>query len=496
MKHEKNSSILSRRDFLKTSAALSAAPLVTAACSAGKRRPNIVWIMTDDQRIDSLKCYGSPWAESPNVDALARSGVLFKNTIAQCPVCVPSRTSMLSGQYCHTVGVMENRSRVKEGTYPLPMHLTDNGYQVTNIGKVNFPGGEPFDNAIPTPGYGGPAAEPFRLKGEFAGKEKDYDIVVVSFPKPSLYGDSLIVGGTYPLPEEQSEHGITTSNAIDYIENSVNEPFFLRVSMISPHTPVLAPKPYDTMFSPDDIPLPLPTAEELESQPEIVRRKLWSFLGSAGKMSEKEIRKSWAAYYGLCASVDNQVGRLMESLKKNNLLDNTMVVFASDQGVQMGEHGIYMKRNFYEQTVLCPLIFSWPGAIPQGEVIDSQVEMIDLMPTLFDLAGLPPVSGINGRSLMPLISGETASMRDAAFSEIDHATSQYQFLREGLTGRRVMIRTEEWKLVYFIDSENPDGALYNLQEDPGEIRNLYKDTKYKEIVGKLEKQMNEWNSTT
>ena len=258
---------ITRREFLQKSTVVGASFILSEKSKIMKNSPNILWIMTDDQRVDSLHCYGSSWAKSLNVDALAASGVLFRNAISQSPVCAPSRTSMLSGKYCCSVGLMANRGKVKEGTYPLTRKFSENGYQLTNIGKLgsSMTDYKIFDNTIDSPGYGGPAASPFELIDEFKGKEKEFDVIKLP--------DFVIISGTYPLPEERTEHAITITNAIDFIENRLREPFFLRVSMISPHTPVMPPKPYDTMFDPDEIPLPLPTEEELKSKPEFERIK-------------------------------------------------------------------------------------------------------------------------------------------------------------------------------------------------------------------------------
>ncbi|MCK4966359.1 sulfatase-like hydrolase/transferase, partial [bacterium] len=381
---------ISRRDFIRVSAALGASLVCCEKGGKPGNPPNILWIMTDDQRVDSIGAYGSEWAKSPNIDSIAQSGVLFRNAVAQSVVCAPSRVSMVSGRYCHSNGMTANGAKVKEDTYPLTREFGDAGYQLTNIGKIHaeVPGYKTFDTMIPAPGYGGPASNPFKFKNEFEGKESEYGVIKLP--------DFVIISGTYPLPEEKTEHGITTSNAINFIEDSLQEPFFLRVSMISPHTPVLPPEPYDSMYNPDEIPLPLPTDEELRSKPKFEREKLMEFSGSAGRITNEEIKKARASYYGLSASVDNQVGRLLDVMRKKNLLENTIVVFSSDQGVQMGEHGIFMKRNFYEQTILSPLIVSYPGRIPQGRVVDSHVELLDIFPTMFELAGLPPVKDING----------------------------------------------------------------------------------------------------
>lgn len=489
MVHSSNSHVWSRREFIKRSTMAGSAAVLAGGCSPAKQPPNILWIMTDDQRIDSLGCYGSPWATSPNIDALAQSGTLFRHAIAQSPVCAPSRTSILSGKYCHSTGILENRSKVS-GTLPaLTESFVRHGYQVTNIGKLNMINGDPFPNTIKSPGYGGPAATPFKLKGEFEDRESDFDVITLP--------DFVIIAGTYPLPEEQTEHGITTTNAIQYIENELQEPFFLRVSMISPHTPVLPPKPYDTLYKPEDIPLPFPTKDEFETKPEIERIRLHRLAGSFGRISRDEMRKSWAAYYGLTASVDHQVGLLMEALQRQQLLDNTIVVFASDQGVQMGEHGIYMKRNFYEQTVLCPLIFSWLGRLPEGKTVDAQVEMLDLLPTLIELAGLPGNTEAQGISLVPLISENTQTGKDAVFSEIDFGTAhaQYPFFTDIESARQIMVRTPEWKLTYFPDLDNPDGALYNLHTDPGETDNLFSSVQYRQIIENLKNMAKDWDQS-
>lgn len=480
---------VTRRDFIKSSAAVGSAALLAGRCGTREKPPNILWIITDDHRIDSFGCYGSSWGRSPNIDSIAETGTLFRHAICAAPVCAPTRVAQLSGKYGHRTGVMENKSKIEKASYPLPIRFTENGYQVANFGKLNWygKGEKPFAHDVRGPGYGGPAATPFLLDGEFKGKEDEYGVIIHPNSKE-------IIAGTYPLPEEQTEQAITTDNAIKYMNSELKEPFLLRVSLIAPHSPVLPPKPYDTMFNGDEIPLPFPSEEQFKNQPAVERNRLWKFLGSINKLTDEEIKKARAAYYGLCISVDNQVGRLMEVLRKNNLMDNTIVVFTADQGWQLGEHGLFEKENFYEQTVLCPLIISWPGGgVPKKKVVDTQVETIDLLPTLIYLAQINQVKNIDGKSFEPLLMGRTNSFRDEAFSQIDHgAAHSYWPFYEEESVRRIMVRTEEWKLAVHYNQPDPDGALYNLKEDPGETNNLYSNSKYKEIVKKFEARIRDW----
>jgi arylsulfatase A-like enzyme len=192
--------------------------------------------------------------------------------------------------------------------------------------------------------------------------------------------------------------------------------------------------------------------------------------------------------------VDAQVGRLVECLNKAGLLNNTIIAINSDQGFQLGEHGLWKKRVFYEQNVCVPFIMSCPGLLPPGKVIDEPVEMIDFLPTLMELSGIEVPGSIRGRSLIPLIRGETSEWRPACFSEIDHSYSMYEELRGG-TGRRVMVRTKEWKLTYFMDERvaDKDGALYNLKKDKDEKENLYNKPQYKDIIRELEGLAEKWD---
>lgn len=231
-------------------------------------------------------------------------------------------------------------------------------------------------------------------------------------------------------------------------------------------------------------------------KPRFEREQLRVYAGGLD-LTPEQIGVARGTYYGMVSLVDDQVGRLVDCLRKAGLLDSTIVAINSDQGWQLGEHGLWKKRVLYDDNVKAPLVLSCPALLPKGKVIDEPVEMIDFVPTLMDLSGLAVPDSIPGRSLTPLIRGEVTQWREACFCEIDHSLSMYDELRQR-SGRRVMVRTKEWKLIWFMDERvaDRDGALYNLKDDPGERVNLYGRPEHADVVEYLERLGREWDRAT
>ena len=482
-----------RRRFLIT-AARAGGPLALAgiACAragaASRRPPNVLWIMTDDHRPDSLGCAGPDGPKTPHIDGIARRGVHFRHAFSQGPICTPSRSSIITGRYCHAIGVTSNGNRLGPDAPYLTRPLQEAGYQLVNVGK-KLPSPRIFDVHVAPPGYGGPGATPYELKPEFAAREKELGVLHLKEEFP------VIIAGRYPLPADQSEPAITVANAIRQIEGGMKAPWMLRVSIIAPHTPILAPEPFDAMVDPAAVPFQPPTDDELAAKPRYEREMLQKCQGGL-HLSEQEIRRSRACYYGLVSHVDDQIGRLLAAMDERRLLDDTLVVITSDQGVLLGEHGLFMKRNFYEQSAGGILIVSWPGHLPEGKTIDDPVELIDVMPTMLDAAGVRLPSTVQGRSLLPLIAGREPG-RDAVFCEIDFTEPQFE--RYYLpNSRRVMVRTREWKMSYFVDRSGDarEGDLYHLAGDPDELRNLWGDKTYADVVARLEARVGQWDEET
>jgi len=249
------------------------------------------------------------------------------------------------------------------------------------------------------------------------------------------------------------------------------------------------------MVDPAEVAFQAPTDDELAAKPRYEREMLQHCQGGL-HLSEEQVRRARACYHGLVSHVDDQIGRLLAAMDERRLLDDTLVVITSDQGVCLGEHGLFMKRNFYEQSAGGILIVSWPGRLPEGKAIDDPVELVDVMPTVLDAAGVPAPSTVQGRSLLPMIAGREPG-RDAAFCEIDFTKPQFE--RYYLpNSRRVMVRTREWKMSYFVDRSGDarDGDLYHLADDPDEVRNLWADKTYADVVARLEARVRRWDDQT
>lgn len=520
-----------------------------------EKRPNILWIVTDEQRADSLRCYGNPWAHSPNIDRLAQRGVLYRNAFCQSPVCVSSRATMLTGKYGHVCDVLENwyhlnitswhRAHIADameklgpngyqrrcdelsGKFPdlfksqfthevpvwyhksigralaqivlaqelglidkgprhkmVPEILAEHGYHTVAIGKLHHGGVHTgFQDVPPVPEY---------EYAYFFGLRKQYDpkqFHLVQHPE-----FSIIFGGTCPVPASQTFTAKWTDIAIDWMKAKVREPFLLHVSIHDPHTPVLPPEPYDRMFDPKDMPMPHPTMAELmamsrhdQSQDLPVFRN---------RLNETQQRHAWASYYGLTAFVDHEIGRLLDALAASPYADNTIVVFNSDHGTLLGEHDLYQKEVFFEEATHVPLILSWPGNLPEGETVDSLVQLIDIAPTLFDLTGLDTPADMDGESLSELVFGMEPEAHEAVFSELHIGEPDTAWLRgERLGTIRRTIRADEWRLTVNYPEDpfcGPDGALYNITEDPAERHNLYCEKKYRKIAQALHQQLVDW----
>lgn len=492
---------VNRRDFIKTGIGAylaTTAGLAKTKASKKSQRPNILWIMLDDGRADAVGCYGKKWAKTPNLDRLAERGVRFATAVVQNPVCVPSRKSMKTGHYCSTFGITAmGKPPAVPGKYmekarpDLPNLL--NAWKQIGITPVNVGKTHAFQEDWLQKGDA-PALVDFLAKPRGPEGQKKFDDAKDFDYRPvNIKTHSWMIGGIVPYAPEDTQTWRLGDLGVKALEElaAKDEPFFLRVSFHAPHVPCRVPKEY--FIDPATIDLPLPTEEELNSKPRFEREQLRVYAGGLD-LNKEQIDICRGTYYGMVSLVDSQVGRLVEALEKSGKLDNTIIAFNSDQGFQLGEHGLWKKRVLYEQNVCVPCIMTCPALLGKGKVIDEPVEMIDFVPTLMDLAGLDVPKSIPGRSLMPLISGKAKKWNKAVFCEIDHSGSMYEELRNR-SGRRLMVRTKEWKLIYFMDerAEDKDGALYNLKNDPEEKVNLYNLKEHAKVIKRLEKLAQQWD---
>jgi choline-sulfatase len=433
---------------------------------------NILWIQTDEQSTQTLGCYGNPFDPTPNLDALARRGVRFDNHFVQSPVCVPSRVSELCGCYPHQTGVLDNSVHYTQGVWPeglvaFPERFAAAGYQTANLGKTHTPNHDTWQECWHFEQFACTWYNELRPGWD----EEDHDILHLGNEEKGI-----ILSGVHPeMPYGRNPQSFLADRCLDWLAaRDPAKPFFLRCSFLAPHSPVLPDRNAYARFNPDDMPWQRPSEDEIAARPDFERGTLFDALDAH---SDAEIRRMRASYLGLVNEVDRQVGRLLSSLEEKGLLEETLIVFSSDHGNLMGEHGWFQKNVFYDTTCRVPMIMAGPG-IPAGETVQRLTEAVDTAPTLIRLGGLQTQKQYAGMDLL-----RPGTPRE-------HVTGE-TFSRNR---RRAWVRTREWSMDWNIHEEgdplsNPaekDGKLNNLVDDPQQTRNLYADPNLSGVIRQLE----------
>ncbi len=455
-------------------------------------RPNILWLCTDQQRFDTLGCYGNMFVRTPNIDRLAASGVRFENAYAQNPVCTPSRASFLTGRYPHVCRTCQNGVDIPEDETLVTRLLHDAGYVCGLSGKLHISAchysvckiterriNDGYDYFEWSHGHGPQHDWPLHAYAMWLKAQG------VEYAHPPREDCKYVRVGMSP---EYHQTKWCADRAIDFMDNAnkYGQPWLFSFNCFDPHHAFDPPPEYLERYLPilDEIPLPNYVPGELDDKSPFQRRDHEGAYGKKGAyeydtMSAHDHRMIRAAYWAMCDFIDVQVGRMLDYLKKSGQLENTIVLFHSDHGENLGDHGMYLKGPyFYENNVHIPLIVSWPKKFRSGVVSPALVELTDLAPTLLEACGLPACKGMQGRSLFSLLSGESSPdvFRDNVYSEFYKYESDavpYEFCS--------MIREGKYKLTkihYVPESLNSRpcaGELYDLEKDPNETHNLYHD---------------------
>jgi len=444
-------------------------------------RPNILFIITDQLRPDALGCYGNEIAITPNIDRLANGGVVFDNCYVQNPLCCPSRYSILTGRYPHCHGVRSNWYAPHPWETSFAHRLTRGGYHTGNIGKMHL---TPWNDRF---GFGGRVIAEAKNN---PGLRDDYERFLNRYgrSRTELYdydSEQFIQNGTAMisrLPQELHIDSFVGRTTCEYIREAL-EPFCLMTSFNGPHNPYDPPLNYDQLFIDKSLPGRNMGDGEVQRKP----KEAYNYINNRIKrpyktdeMTDEQIHLTKAYYYANITLIDDWVGRIVETLKERGLYENTMIVFTSDHGDLLGDHGLVFKQCFYEQSVKAPLIVHAPALFPAGRT-PALVESIDLFNTFCDLAHVMPGEGRQSRSLLPLLSGaaERDVHRHAAFSE-------------NYFGR--MVRYENYKMVYY--PGKPYGELYDLAEDADEQINLWDKLEGSAIKTRLNELLLDWSFTT
>jgi arylsulfatase A-like enzyme len=488
---------VSRRGFLRQLPPLAiTGQSAPALLSAGLKRPNVLWLMTDEQRPDSFGCYKSPWANTPNLDRLARDGVLFESAYTPSPVCVPARSCLLTGQFGSTLDVLHNQQKLHETASFLTWAFEKEGYKTASFGKKHYfyPGRQAFQTE------GGHGVDRVVSPTGYPARYNLHDFDVVQYPnvKRHIPGPrtTWILGGKYPESTDKMAEPENVKLAIGWLDKlDRSDNFLLRLSLNAPHTPVVVPESFLKAIKQDVIDLPFASDDELRLKPRYERQLLRDYEGSQ-VLSREQILKARHYYYARTAFVDFEIGRLLNWMHRRGLLDNTIVAFVSDHGTHLGDHGLVQKQTFYERVVTVAYFFWWREFQHKGIRLKNPVNTHTLLPTLLDLAGVEHGGNVEVRSLATNIRDGSEPPQQTVFSEIKFG---YQGYRDN--DRLVMVRDRRFKLVLFKDphdpqrlQSSPDGSLYDLTNDPNEVQNLFGRAEWQGTVSRLRSEIDRWDN--
>jgi iduronate 2-sulfatase len=420
---------------------------------------NVLLIIADDLKASVLGCYGDKVAKTPNIDALARQGVVFDRAYCQHMWCAPSRQSFMFSRY------------QGNGPVNIGQHFIRNGWYSARVGKI-YHMRVPGDIIAGTNGNDVASSwtERFNSAGQEAHTPGDYACLNLDIFTDGLANrESTQMKHRMFVTVEQSGDGTdqpdhkSATKAIELLNKHQSKPFFLAVGFVRPHYPMVAPQKLFADYPWQDIELPEIPVGDMEDIPAAGRGKTRSDRNSIGKYPDNQ-KRMWAGYYASTAFVDRQVGRIMAELERLGLRDSTAVVFCSDHGYHLGEHQFWQKSNLHEEVTRVPLIVSAPGF--QSARSQSLVELVDLFPTFCELAEVPIPNSVQGKSLLPVLKEPTANVRSEAF---------YSHDGHGL-------RTDRWAFMRYRDNSQ---ELYDMENDPKQFKNLVQLTEYAETVKEL-----------
>jgi uncharacterized sulfatase len=450
-----------------------ALPVVLTSASTSlysqEEKKNVLFIAVDDMNND-LSCYGHPLVRSPNIDRLASRGIAFANAYCQFPLSSPSRSSILTG-------LRPDKTRVFNLTYhfrqdlpditTLPQMFINNGYYVARVGKM-YHYGNPGD--IGTNSLDDKASWIERINP--AGIDKtSLELDVINYTPSRGLGSSMSYYSDKEGSDQEHTDGKVATETIKLLEKHKDEPFFIAAGFYKPHCPWITPGKYFDFYKPDQITLPKISDATQDAYPALAlaSTRPWPYFG----ITSEQALECKLAYFAAISFVDAQIGRLLDALDSLGLSENTIVVFWSDHGYLLGEHGLWFKQSCFEESAKSPFIISVPGLKSAGKTCNKIVELVDIYPTLADLTGLIPPDNLDGISLSPLLNNPLTEWEHPAYTQVQRGSTPGHSVRTGLW------RYTEWG---FGDAGQ---ELYNEETDPQELNNLASDPKYADIVKKM-----------
>ncbi len=471
------------------------------------QRPNIVIIISDDHALSTIGAYGSTYGATPNIDRIAKEGAVFKNAFVNNSICAPSRATLLTGKYSHMNGLKDNRDEFDASQDVFPRRMMDAGFQTAWIGKWHlktYPSGFDYWNIVP-------------------GQGQYYNPSFIS-----MKGDTSKINGYCT--------DVTTDIALNWLnKRDVNKPFCVVIGQKAPHRTWMPDLQDLGKFDKQKFKLPanfydkyngrkaaeiqdlnivrtmklgydlkmksdtdkVNTATSFTARMNPVQRKTWNayydkieeeFLKlkpTGDALTEWKYQRYMSDYMSTTLSLDRNVGRVLDYLDQNNLSKNTIVIYTSDQGFYMGEHGWFDKRFMYEESMHAPFIVRYPGVVKPNTVMQQLVSNVDFAPTLLDAAGIAVPQAMQGKSFVSLLKNPTEKFRDAVYYHY------YEYPGEHSVMRHFGIRTDRYKLIRFYGEEN-FWELYDLKTDPNENNNLFGKKGQETVTANLNKRLMEF----
>lgn len=441
---------------------------------ANAKPMNVIFILTDDHRYDFMGFTGKvPWLQTPHLDEMARSGLYFKNAFVSTSLCSPSRATILTGRYAHEHTIVDNASPEPDRLVYFPQYLQKAGYQTAFFGKWHM--GEDDDH--PRPG--------FNYWESFIGQGVYYNPTININGKRIRYTDSSYITE------------ILTRDAIQWLsKRNKQQPFFLYLSHKAIHSEFYPQKKYAGMYACKKYPLPVTYYQTASDDykkynwPEWVKQQRYSWHGVDYMYHQHlSLDEMVQRYCETLMSVDESVGAIFDYLKQEGLDKNTIVIYMGDNGFSWGEHGLIDKRHFYEESVKVPFLMYYPGLQNAGTTVTKMVQNIDVAPTILQTAGLQPPSYMPGKSILPLLRGDSARWRDTIFYEYYW---EYDF---PMTPTVFGVRTEHFKYMHYQGVWDAN-ELYDIQNDPNETINLIEKPEYQQTVKQLANALYNWLDST
>ncbi|HUU20825.1 MAG TPA: sulfatase [Sedimentisphaerales bacterium] len=466
-----------RREFLKSLGLATVALPFAAGCAsaqplfnAGKKPRNVVFILSDDHRYDFMGFLNKPkFLKTPNMDRMAREGAYIKYATVSTALCSPSRASILTGQFAHRHGVVDNNSRVPAGTRFFPQDLQKAGWQTAFMGKWHMG----HANDEPRPGF-----------------DK-----WISFKGQGVYFNPTFNIDGKQVKRDGHVSDLLTEYALDWLKNDRDQdkPFLLYLSHKAVHGMFEPAKRHLGKY--DDVKLEYPksmayTEENYKGKPQWVKEQRNSWHGVDHMYhGQMDFDTFYRRYCETLLSVDESIGRVIKYLESNNLAEDTLVMYMGDNGFVFGEHGLIDKRHMYEESMRVPFLAWCPGMIEPGSIIEELIQNIDIAPTVMDVAGLDTPERMDGQSFLPILQGKKTPWRDSAFYE-------YYWERNfPHTPTTHGVRTNRYKYIHYHGIWDID-ELYDLRNDPEEMNNLIDSPEHQDLIKQLNNRMFEWLEKT